>query len=161
MRHDILVDRTYFQLLIIGFWPYPCFATTFKALIAFSCLKFWVTLPRRGGGGATHYNCLYRAALPEPREVPLSRLRYVKLVGISLVAVYKRIREICNFRRKDLKELIEEFMAVKKSRIFPGFTFVLHLQQLKGMHRSKLGMWKGYHLSKGRDLFCQKWYIKG
>ena len=50
-------------------------------------------------------------------------------------------------------------MAVKKSRIFPGFTFVLHLQ--KGMHRSKPGMWKGYHLSKGRDLFCQKWYIKG
>ena len=32
-------------------------------------------------------------------------------------------------------------MAVKKSRIFPGFTFALHLQ--KGMHRSKPGMWKG------------------
>ena len=47
---------------------------------------------------------------------------------------------MCHFRRKDLKELIEEFMAVKKSRIFPGFTFVLHLQQLKGVHRSKLGM---------------------
>ena len=41
----------------------------------------------------------------------------------------------------------------------------LHVQQLKGIQSSKLGMGKGYHLSvkgiqKG-DLFCQKWYIKG
>ena len=38
-----------------------------------------------------------------------------------------------------------------------------HLQQLNGMQRSKLGMWKGYHLSiegiwKGY-FFSQNWYI--
>ena len=75
-----------------------------------------------------------------PERGTFIRPQVCKLVGISLVEVYKRIREICHFRRKDLKELIEEFMAVKKSRIFPGFTFVLHWQQLKGVHRSKLGM---------------------
>ena len=41
----------------------------------------------------------------------------------------------------------------------------IHLQQLKGIKSSKLGLWKGYHLSiegirKG-FLFYQKWYIKG
>ena len=41
----------------------------------------------------------------------------------------------------------------------------LNLQRLKEMQRSKLGMWKGYHLSikgirKGYR-FCAKWYIKG
>ena len=41
----------------------------------------------------------------------------------------------------------------------------VRLQHLKGMQRSKLVMWKGYHLSlegirKGY-LFYQKWHIKG
>ena len=43
------------------------------------------------------------------------------------------------------------FMAVKKSRKRSGFLVILilkkaHLQQLKGMQSSMLGMLKGYHL---------------
>ena len=41
----------------------------------------------------------------------------------------------------------------------------VHLQQLKGMRISKLGMWMGYNLSiegiQQGYLFCQKWYIEG
>ena len=55
------------------------------------------------------------------------------------------------------------FMAVKLSRIHLVFVSyspfkTVHLQQLKGMQKSKLGMWKGYHLSMGgirRYFLCR------
>ena len=98
MRHNLLVDRTYFQLLIIGFWPNPCFPTIFKAPIAFSCLTFWVTLPGGGGGRRrTPYDGLYGEVPPE--RGTFIRPQLCELVGISLVGVYKRIREICHFCR--------------------------------------------------------------
>ena len=49
---------------------------------------------------------------------------------------------------------------------FYGILQKVHLQLLKGMQSSKLGMWKGHHLTvegipRKKDLFYQKWYIKG
>ena len=56
----------------------------------------------------------------------------------------------------------------RRSILLLWFIHVLetvHLQPLKGMKSSKLGMWKGYHLSiKGMRngyLSCKKWYLKG
>lgn len=69
-----------------------------------------------------------------PKGRPFPRFRYTK-GWIFLVEVYKRVGKsaFASVCQKTLKRLIEEFVkfvAVKKSRTFPGFV----------MQRSKLGV---------------------
>ena len=74
---------------------------------------------------------------------------------------------------KSVKGLQNDFIAVKNREkhlvlwsihIFKIYKKV-HLQLLKRMQSSKLGMWTIYHLSKkvyesNTQLFCRKWYMR-
>ena len=78
-------------------------------------------------------------------------------------------KSVISVGKKGSKGLTDAFYGWKKSRKRSGLGFIhilktVHLRQLKGMQSSKIGMWKGHHLSlegirKGY-LLCQKWYRK-
>ena len=138
--------------LVLDFPPY------LKHILPFP-VWHWYTFDTPRGGSA--YKGLYEVA-------PAGRGTVFQASGIW------KGREICcliwNFRRrKNLKglycEKLESISWFCDLFIFNFIYKTVHRQHLKGMHRSKLGTWKRYHLSmkgiwKGY-LFCQKWYIKG
>ena len=105
------------------------------------------------------------------KGVPFLGLTEVyKRVEISLVEVYERVGKSVISVCKNAKTGWQmHFRAVKEStKLCDLFIFkinTIHLQQLKGMQSSKLGLWKGYIFSiesiRKWYVFCQKWYIKG
>ena len=120
--------------------------------------KHHIALYGPGGGRETSYNGLNG-------EVPLERGTFFRL------QVYVKGGESCHFGiYYVLKGLQKDFMAVKKSRKFSGFAIYSYFKDdaFTALNRdasSKLGIWKGYHLSiegirKGY-VFCQKRYVKG
>ena len=129
----------------------------------------------RGGGGwggeeVIPYNGLYGEAPPE--RVPFFSLQVYEILGISLVQLYECVGKYVISSVKRLKRANRCISRQCKSWenvlvlwFIHDMLKTMHLQSLKGIQRSILGVWKGYHLSieakrKG-GLFCQKRYIKG
>ena len=91
---------------------------------------------------------------PNCEKGTFSRVQVYERVGISIVEVYERVEKSVSFRSvKRPKRANRRILWLWKSRDnFLVFWFVhslktVHLQQLKVMQSSKLGIWKGYHLS--------------
>ena len=92
---------------------------------------------------------------------------------ISLVKVYKKSKEtvMSVWKRPKRANRYTSWLTVKKSRkrFLVWFVYVwetVHLQKLKRMQRSKLGMLRGYHLSlegirKGYLVFVKNSICKG
>ena len=109
--------------------------------------------------GGMSYNGLYGEAPPERGSFFGSQV--YERVGISLFEVYERVgRSVLEVCKKAQKDQQMYFMDVKKSWFIHIYK-TLQIQQLKGMQRSNLGMWKVYHLSiegwtaPGRSLLVQ------
>ena len=129
-----------------------------------------VPTPPPGKGGVTHYNGLYGEA--PPQRVTFSSLQVNEMLWISLVEVYECVGKYVISSVKRLKRANRCILMQCKSWenvlvlwFIHDMIKTVHLQFLKGMQSSILGVWKGYHLSvegirKG-ELFCQKRYIKG
>ena len=93
------------------------------------------------------------------------------MLWISLVEVYECVGNYVISLIKRLKRANRCILRQRKSWenvlvlwFIHDILKTMHLQLLKGMQSSILGMWKGYHLSidgiqKG-ECFCQKRYIK-
>ena len=128
------------------------------------------TPPPPGGGEVTPYNGLYGEA--PPQRVTFFSLQVNEMLGISLVEVYECVGKYVISSVKRLKRANRCILRQWKSWenvlvlwFIHDMLKTMHLQLLKGMQSSILGVWKGYHLSiegirKGR-LLCQKRYIKG
>ena len=89
----------------------------------------------------------YTGRLCLPLRGTLFRLQVCGKVRISLVKVYESGERtfVILVYKKAQKDLRMHFMAVKKSIKRSGLRFIhvlkkVHLQQLKGMQSSKLGM---------------------
>ena len=141
--------------------------------------------PPPRGGEVTPYNGLYGEA--PPQRVTFFSLQVNEMLGISLVEVYECVAKYVISSVKRLKRanrcilrqwkswgnvLVLWFIrSLSNGSIWwaPGFIHDIlkkvHLQLLRGMQSSILGVWKGYHLSiegiRKWGLFCQKRYIKG
>ena len=94
---------------------------------------------------------------PRPKGVPFLGFRYMKRVGKSAILVCKTYRCILWLWKGQEKILGLGFVHTFKT---------VHLQELKGMQSSKIGKWKGYHLSINRRYakgvpFLSNRYIKG
>ena len=126
--------------------------------------------PPPRGGEVTPYNGLYGEA---PREgVTFFSLQVYEMLGISLVEVYECVGKYVISSVKRLKRANRCILRQWKSWenvlvlwFIHDMLKTVHLQLLKRMQSSILGVWKGYHLSvegirKG-GLLCQKRYIKG
>ena len=126
--------------------------------------------PPGPGGEVTPYNGLYGEA--PPQRVSFFSFQVNEMLASSLVEVYECVGKLAISSVKRLKRANRCILRQWKSW---GNVLVLwfihdilkkvHLQLLRGMQSSILGVWKGYHLSiegirKG-GLFCQKRYIKG
>ena len=128
------------------------------------------TPPFPRGEEVTPYNGLYWEALPE--RVTFFSPQVYEMLGISLVEVYECVEKYVTSSVKRLKRANRCILMQWKSWenvlvlwFIHDMLKTMHLQLLKGMQSSILGVWKGYHLSidgirKG-GLFCQKRYIKG
>ena len=128
------------------------------------------TPPCPRGEAVTPYNGLYWEAPPE--RVTFFSLQVYEMLGISLVEVYECVEKYVTSSVKWLKRANRCILRQWKSWenvlvlwFIHDMLKTMHLQLLKGMQSSILGVWKGYHLSiegirKG-ELFCQKRYIKG
>ena len=122
------------------------------------------------GEEVTPYNGLYWEAPPE--RVTFFSLQVNEMLWISLVEVYECVGKYVISSVKRLKRANRCILRQWKSWenvlvlwFIHDMLKTMHLQLLKGMQSSILGVWKGYHLSiegirKG-ELFCQKRYIKG
>ena len=107
-----------------------------------------------------------------PKGLPFFSLQVYEMLGISLVEVYECVGKYVISSVKRLKRANRCILMQWKSWenvlvlwFIHDMLKTVHLQLLKGMQSSILGVWKGYHLSiegirKG-ELFCQKRYIKG
>ena len=128
------------------------------------------TPPPRGEGKVTPYNGLYGEA--PPQRVTFFSLQVNEMLGISLVEVYECVGKYVISSVKRLKRANRCILRQWKSWenvlvlwFIHDMLKTMHLQLLKGMQSSILGVWKGYHLSiegirKG-ESFCLKRYIKG
>ena len=128
------------------------------------------TPPCPRGEAVTPYNGLYWEAPPE--RVTFFSLQVYEMLGISLVEVYECVEKYVTSSVKWLKRanrcILRQWKSWENVLVLWFIHDILkkvHLQLLKGMQSSILGVWKGYHLSiegirKG-ELFCQKRYIKG
>ena len=128
------------------------------------------TPPPPGGGEVTPYNGLYGEA--PPQRVTFFSLQVNEMLGISLVEVYECVGKYVISSVKRLKRtnrcILKQWKSWENVLVLwfiHDMLKTVHLQLLKGMQSSILGVWKGYHLSiegirKGR-LLCQKRYIKG
>ena len=126
--------------------------------------------PRGGGEEVIPYNGLYGEATPE--RVTLYSLQVNEMLGISLVEVYECVGKYAISSVKRLKRanrcILMQWKSWENVLVLWFIHDILkkvHVQLLKGMQSSILGVWKGYHLSiegirKG-GLFCHKRYIKG
>ena len=133
-------------------------------------LQLCAHAPPPRGGEPTSYNGLYGEASPE--RVTFFSLQVNEMLGISLVEVYECVAKYVISSVKRLKRANRCILRQWKSWenvlvlwFIHDMLKTMHLQLLKGMQSSILGVWKGYHLSiegkrKG-GLFCQKRYIKG
>ena len=129
-----------------------------------------VFTPPPPGGEVTPYNGLYGEA--PPQRVTFFSLQVNEMLGISLVEVYECVGKYVISSVKRLKRANRCILRQWKSWenvlvlwFIHDMLKTMHLQLLKGMQSSILGVWKGYHLSiegirKG-ERFCQKPYIKG
>ena len=126
--------------------------------------------PPGGGEEVTPYNGLYGEA-PFQGGTFFS-LQVYEMSGISLVEVYECVGRYVISSAKRLKRANRCILRQWKSwenvlvlSFIHDMLKTMHLQLLKGMQSSILGVWKGYHLSiegirKGKR-FCQKRYVKG
>ena len=126
------------------------------------------TPPPSPGGEVTPYNGLYGEA--PPQRVTFFSLQVNEMLGISLVEVYECVAKYVISSVKRLKRANRCILRQWKSWenvlvlwFIHDMLKTMHLQLLKVMQSSILGVWKGYHLSiegirKG-GLFCQKRYI--
>ena len=129
-----------------------------------------VPTPPPRGGEVTPFNGLYGEA--PPQRGTFFSLQVNEILGISLVEVYECVGKYAILSVKRLKRANRCILMQWKSWenvlvlwFIHDILKTMHLQLLKGMQSSILGVWKGYHLSiegirKG-ELFCQKRYIKG
>ena len=129
-----------------------------------------VPTPPPRGGEVTPFNGLYREA--PPQRGTFFGLQVNEILGISLVEVYECVGKYAILSVKRLKRANRCILMRWKSWenvlvlwFIHDILKKVHLQLLKGMQSSILGVWKGYHLSiegirKG-ERFCQKRYIKG
>ena len=111
-------------------------------------ILFWSSIQQWGPKtpGDTPYNGL------SIRGVPARKGHLLKASGISQVGVYERVyREICYFSlQKGPKGATDEFYGnekFEKTFLFCGLFIFSKTVHFQGMESSKLGMWKGYHLS--------------
>ena len=126
------------------------------------------------GGEVTPFNGLYGEA--PPQRGTFFSLQVNEILGISLVEVYECVGKYAILSVKRLKRANRCILMQWKSWenvlvlwFIHDILKTMHLQLLKGMQSSILGVWKGYHLSiegirKGElfgELFCQKRYIEG
>ena len=129
-----------------------------------------VPTPPPRGGEVTPFNGLYGEA--PPQRGTFFSLQVNEILGISLVEVYECVGKYAILSVKRLKRANRCILMQWKSWenvlvlwFIHDMLKTMHLQLLKGMQSSILGVWKGYHLSiegirKG-ERFCQKRYIKG
>ena len=129
-----------------------------------------VPTPPPRGGEVTPFNGLYGEALPQ--RGTFFSLQVNEILGISLVEVYECVGKYAILSVKRLKRanrcILMQWKSWENVLVLWFIHDILkkvHVQLLKGMQSSILGVWKGYHLSiegirKGK-LFCQKRYIKG
>ena len=129
-----------------------------------------VPTPPPRGGEVTPFNGLYGEA--PPQRGTFFSLQVNEILGISLVEVYECVGKYAILSVKRLKRANRCILMQWKSWenvlvlwFIHDILKTMHLQLLKGMQSSILGVWKGDHLSiegirKG-ELFCQKRYIKG
>ena len=107
-----------------------------------------------------------------PERVTFFSLQVNEMLWISLVEVYECVGKYVISSVKRLKRANRCILRQWKSWenvlvlwFIHDMLKTMHLQLLKEMPSSILGVWQGYHLSiegirKG-ELFCQKRYIKG
>ena len=74
----------------------------------------YIRAPGQKGGGGTPYDSLFGEA--PPGRGTLFRLKVYERVGILLVEVYKRVRNVSFGSLKAPKGLTDEFCGFKKSR---------------------------------------------
>ena len=129
-----------------------------------------VPTPPPRGGEVIPFNGLYGEA--PPQRGTFFSLQVNEILGISLVEVYECVGKYAILSVKRLKRanrcILMQWKSWENVLVLWFIHDILkkvHLQLLKGMQSSILGVWKGYHLSiegirKG-ELFCQKRYIKG
>ena len=129
-----------------------------------------VPTPPPRGGEVTPFNGLYGEA--PPQRGTFFSLQVNEILGISIVEVYECVGKYAILSVKRLKRANRCILMQWKSWenvlvlwFIHDMLKTMHLQLLKGMQSSILGVWKGYHLSiegirKG-ERFCQKRYIKG
>ena len=129
-----------------------------------------VPTPPPRGGEVTPFNGLYGEA--PPQRGTFFSLQVNEILGISIVEVYECVGKYAILSVKRLKRANRCILMQWKSWenvlvlwFIHDILKTMHLQLLKGMQSSILGVWKGYHLSiegirKG-ERFCQKRYIKG
>ena len=129
-----------------------------------------VPTPPPRGGEVTPFNGLYGEA--PPQRGTFFSLQVNEILGISLVEVYECVGKYAILSVKRLKRANRCILMQWKSWenvlvlwFIHDMLKTMHVQLLKGMQSSILGVWKGYHLSiegirKG-ERFCQKRYIKG
>ena len=129
-----------------------------------------VPTPPPRGGEVTPFNGLYGEAPPQGGT--FFSLQVNEILGISLVEVYECVGKYAILSVKRLKRanrcILMQWKSWENVLVLWFIHDILkkvHVQLLKGMQSSILGVWKGYHLSiegiRKRKQFCQKRSIQG